>query len=763
MLRFVAGFVPGCLIVQFLADLPPFALLALALLVGVSLGVVVTCSWCRALAGLLVGFTWAGGHAWLAQPAQIASLDPQQVYQVQGAVVDMPEIRGERSSFVFRVKRLDLGSGSLDGDWLLRVSWYRAPAVAVGERWTLPLRIKPARGLRNPGGWDYAAWLHRQGITYTGYVARGTTQRLEIASCCRLERLREALRQRVQRLPAGEARGILLGLVLGDRSELSTSLRASLAATGTAHLLAISGLHIGLSAGLFGWLGAQVWRRLPGACARVPARIAGVVLGMSAALVYAAISGMGLPAQRALVMLAVGGLLLLGRYRSSPSKALAAAALAVLLVSPTAVLAAGFWLSFTAVAAILVSLPVLQGRHSVLQAIVIQLAISLALYPVLVAFDMQPSLLGPLINLVLVPLFGALLVPLSLLGVALLAMFDAAVTWVQPLLFVLSSVATGLSHAAEWQPTMPAPAWSTPRWLLLACGVAMVMPGMPLRPLGLVLLLGAHLPSAPPLPWGAFRITMLDVGQGLSLVIETRHRVLVYDTGAAYRSGFNLADTAVLPFLRQRGHSRLDTLLLSHGDNDHAGAAVPLLRGIEVGAVVAGEPVPGIDAQPCVAGRKWRWDGVIFETLWPPAGGGHGGNNASCILLVRNRAGSFLVSGDAESEVEQALAGQLEARAPVDVVVAGHHGSATSSTATWVDAVNARWVLYSAGFLNRYGFPRPQVRARWQAAGAHAVDTRRQGAASFEFAADGDIRGPEAFQAEAQRYWHLPWQGMLDP
>jgi competence protein ComEC len=761
MLRFALALLSGTWLAQQQAGLPAIGWLLAGLLLA---GVLSRRGW-HVPSGLLCGLAWAGLHAHLHMPDAIPQLQHRHTYQVSGVIEGLPEPRAGRTTLRFVADSLQTDEHRLSGRWPLRVSWREAPeSLRVGQRWQLPLRIRPVHGYRNPGGWDYAGWLYRQGIRYSAYVARGAPRLQETTGCCRLQQVRQWARTRLQEhLPDHVGSGMLLALVLGDRSGMSAGEREVLGVTGTSHLFAISGLHIGLAAGFFGAVVAWGWRRLPILCARIPALVAGTAGGLVVALMYALVSGFALPAQRALVMLAAAAVLLLYRRPVAPGALLGVALSAVLLFDPGAVLEAGFWLSFVAVMAIFLTMPHLRGRHWLLQAFVLQVAIGLALYPVLLAFNMPTASVGPLVNLVLVPLFGLFVVPFGLLAAVatlLLPAAGASLSWLAGLLGWIHALLAALSAIDLLVPPM---AWSLPHWALLVAGMLLlfVPPGMRLRGVGLVLILGAHLPQQPGLRDGDFAIVLLDVGQGLSLLVETRRHVLLYDTGAAYPSGFNMADAVSLPYLRHRGIRHLDMLVLSHGDNDHDGAAADLLRQFRAHEVVSGEPwrTP-VDDSLCRAGRQWDWDGVHFAFIQPAQGRRPGGNDASCVLLVRGPGGRVLIPGDIGSRVERQLRGVLTEAAPVDIVVAPHHGSASSSSAALIDAIGASHVLYAVGARNRYGFPNAQVAERWQQAGVRAWRTDRHGAIRFRVLAAQGVLGPWLFHPTQRRYWHLSWNDL---
>ncbi len=727
------AFAAGLGLFRLLPGLSPWAVAALALLLLWLAAHRRPAAW---LAGVPLGWLWALGwgawhelppvpDAWLRQPVRVPLV-----------VADLPRQGREVSRFVALVEGPD------GGRWRVRLSWRHAPRLRPGQRWRASLRLKPAHSFRNEGSWDYAAWLRRQGIRYIGYVrGRDGVQALPPSRCCRLARWRQGLRERLLSVQApGPGRALLVALVLGDRSGLNTAMRQTFAHTGVSHLLAISGLHISLAGGLVTLLVSLLWRRTR-LCRRVPALVAGSLAGLLAATAYALLSGMGLPAQRALLMLGAGVWLLWRRRWRAPWVVFGQVLFVVLLLQPQALDDAGLWLSFGAVAGMLAMLPHLRGRPRWQTWPLVQGAVSLALFPLLLAFDMPLAPVGLLVNLVAVPLFSLVLIPAALLA-SLLAWLPPG--WEAPAAWV----SLGLDHvwlALHWLAGLPPlawhPAWSPTLLCLLALGTLLWLapPGLPGRGAGLALWLAALLPLPPAIPEGGFRLDVLDVGQGLGCVVRTRHHVLMFDTGARYPSGFNLADAVDVPWLHHQGIGRLDLLILSHGDNDHAGAAGRLLAQVPAARVFSGEPPRlAVPSETCPSRYFWRWDGVLFGFIQPPEARRYRGNNSSCVLLVSGPGGRILITGDAQRRIESRLLPWLRAFHPLDLVVAGHHGSTTSSAPAFVRASGARDVVYSAGFLNRYHFPRPQVDRRWWRAGARRWRTDGCGRIEVDFfAGDG--------------------------
>lgn len=757
MLRFALFFSLGVLVFHQLSWLPDWrwVLLEISMMLGWIL------VW-RGLpvAALLAGFAWSHIYALLTLPALLPGEQQVLDVAVSGRVVSLVERSDQATRFLFEADRIDGLEAPLAGRWLLRLSWWDAPQINPGESWRLPVRLRAAHGYATPGAWDYEGWLYWQGVRYTGYVnAQPTIQRISDADCCWLNRLRQRVSNAVDAAPASAfARGVIRAISVGDRSGLTPEARELFRATGTSHLMAISGLHVGLLAGL--GLGGVTWcwRRIPALCAQLPARLAGGVAGAVAAAAYAALAGMSLPTQRALIMLLIFASALLARRGNDRLHALAIALVAVLVWHPPSVIAAGLWLSFGAVAAILAALTFDRAASGWRLAIRIQLAISLLLVPLLAAFGLPISRVAPLVNLLLVPLFGLIVVPLGLLGSLLAVSAPRIGDW---LLGQLGTLIDWMAGGLAWVGALPGSTTELSGLgvvdllaLLLALGLLMAPPGFPLRWMGIPLFATALFARAPQLSSGDFEIHLLDVGQGLSAVIQTRQHTLVFDTGPEFRSGFSAAAAVVAPFLAQRGIHRIDRLVVSHGDKDHAGGLRPLARRIDVAQVQAGEPDRiELRSQRCIAGDSWQWDGVAFEYLHPPVQHRYAGNDASCVLRVSNAAGVVLLTGDIEQRIEQMLAESTPEKLRSHAVLAPHHGSRSSSSAEFVRATKPDYVLYAAGWANRYGFPAVEIDLRWRAAGVIPLSTARRGTIHLHYRGDGVVSGPHAFRDTARRFW----------
>ncbi|MCB1771988.1 MAG: DNA internalization-related competence protein ComEC/Rec2 [Gammaproteobacteria bacterium] len=773
MLRIATGFVAGAWLFHQLAAIPAAAWLPgefLLLLTLVSLrrrvGPMVV-----VLSAAMCGFGISHVHALASVPPSLASAGSVIELLADGRIVSLVERDAERARFVFEVDHVRVvGTGTdamaggesrpVDGV-RVRVSWYQAPGLQPGQRWQLPLRVRDAHGYASPGSWDYEGWLYWQGIRHVGYVF-GDAPRVQLAEADGPStlRLRQAVLDALDRVELSAfARGVLGAITVGDRDRLDATAREVLQQTGTMHLVAISGLHVTLVAALGLGLGGALWRLVPALCNRVPARIVGLLAGLVLAFLYAQLAGFGLPTQRALVMLAALSAAIVLRTDHGLVGALAIAAIAVVGWHPPSVVNAGFWLSFGAVATIAAVIGHSRGRPWWQRTLMVHLALSLSLWPALAVFGLPAASVGPLANFVSIPLFGFLVVPLALAGVVVSM---PAPGFGGDLLHLAGTVLDPAFTGLQWLAALSWPdlaAQALPPAILVAAMTALVLllapPGNPLRWVALPLLLVALAPRQSRLPGGAFELHALDVGQGLSVVVVTAGHVLVYDTGPEYRSGFSTAEAVLLPFLRERGVDRIDRLVLSHGDQDHAGGVERLAAAIDIGDIVSGEPDrTGTHHRRCHDSDGWRWDGVSFEVLHPSSETPMSGNDASCVLRVDNGDSVVLLTGDIEDGVERRLVEARPESLRSDVVFAPHHGSNSSSSQVFVDAVAPIHVVYSAGWANRYGFPTGPVRARWQAVNAHPLNTAELGTVSFRFVPGETPSAPHAHRHANARFWH---------
>jgi len=609
---------------------------------------------------------------------------------------------------------------------LMRVSWYRSvAALRAGECWRLNLRVRTPHGSINPHAFDYEAWLFRQGIGATASVR--SAERCEGDGGPASLRWRQALVDRMRGwLPGHPGLPLLAALTIGDDSGLSASEWQAFRLTGTTHLVAVSGFNVAIVAGFAFLLGRWLWSLWPRLCLRLPAQKAGMLASAVVGLAYAFAAGWEPPVQRAALMLMfLLAAAWLDRLRH-PSRVLALAWIAVLLIDPLTVMTPGLWLSFAAVATIFyVSAYRLKAGHFATEALRLQLALTLSLIPMSLFFFQGLSWATAPINLLAVPVV-AVLTPAALIALGAAALWPAAGV---PLLGVtasaLSQLECGLIRVAD----AVAGAWfasSPPVLALVLAGFGLLMllapRGLPLRIPGLLCLLPLLAPPQPA-PARGFEVAMLDVGQGLAVVVRTASHVLLYDAGPAFDEGFDAGESVVVPYLLGQGLRRIDRVVISHDDQDHIGGLAAVRRLMRIDDEF-GAP----DRAPCRDGIAWDWDGVHFEFLHPDANPAWSDNDGSCVLAVGEPPHRLLLAGDIEAAAERRLIQTHPDALRSDLLIAPHHGSRSSSGEAFVAAVQPRWVLYGAAWRSHFGHPRPEVVARYQAIGARQYVTGVSGA-----------------------------------
>ena len=740
---------------------------------------------------------------------------------VVGVVLAMPQRSESGLRFRFSIESALMNGQAVRVPQQVYLAWYggavsgvdginaerTVAALQAGERWQWRVRLKAPHGHMNPGGFDYELWLWEQGLQATGYVRTGAHDpapvRLTQTYLHPIEWARQSVRDAIVARFAmgqdGEAEaklaGVVAALVTGDQSAIDRSDWDVFRATGVAHLMSISGLHITLFAWLAAGLVGGLWRRsaLWGWhwCLHWPAPQAALVGGVVLAAAYALFSGWGVPAQRTVWMLAMVGVLRLSG-RIWPWPWIWTLALAVVIIfDPWALYQAGFWLSFIAVGVLFAtSSPVMNSPEVVHEPVRYrawrqwthqfrwlekfwslmreQWVVTWALTPLSVLFFGQISVVGLLANLLAIPWVTLVVTPLAMGGVLWPGLWSLAVLALQPLQLMLAVMASW-SWATAYVALPPLGLALT----ALSGGLLMAMPWpWKVRCLGIPLLLPALAWQVPrPLP-GHFELLALDLGQGNAVLVRTAQHSLLYDTGPRYSVESDAGHRVVVPLLR-RWNERLNTLLLSHRDSDHTGGAAAvmamqpsasLLSSLEWGHPLLGSSMPlrANSKEPirCSAGQSWTWDGVTFEVLHPLPQNyvqGARSNSLSCVLRISNARHTALLVGDIEAPQELALVNRakgtdgLVPSLKADVLLVPHHGSKTSSTASFIDAVSPRWAWVQAGYRNRFGHPAAEVVARYQMRNIEVVDSAHCGAMQWRSNQAGVM---QCERTTARRYWH---------
>ncbi|WP_049622572.1 DNA internalization-related competence protein ComEC/Rec2 [Frateuria defendens] len=756
------AFLLGVLLVQWLPRLPP------PWCDGLLAGAALAAGWrwprLRWAAVLCLGVAWAAWRGTLAMELRLPTELEGRDVEVVGVVDELPLARQEAAAFLLRVE-----SASVDGKPIalhgrLRLAWYDdAPALQPCARWRLHLRLRRPRGLIDPGGADSERSALERRIAAVGYVRDDPENHPLGAPGWCLDGVRASIAAGIAaRVRDPHDAALLRAFAVGDTRGLDAHDWEVARANGIPHLIAISGFHVGVAAVVGVWLAGLVFWLCPRLALRVPRGPVQALAAVVAAGGYSALAGFGLPTVRTLLMIAVVALARCSRRGAGGAQSLALALLAILLADPLAVLAAGFWLSFVGVAFLMLCLATrAHGLRGFLRELSLgQLVMTVSLLPLTQWFFGESSLVGLLANLVAVPFVSFVIVPMALLGMALLLLCQPAAA---PVL-----VGAGwLAHAQWWllerMAQWPGAHWYLPEvrpWALALATLGALWlfapRGLPLRWLGALLFLPLVWPPRPALADGAFQAWVLDVGQGLSMVVRTARHAMVYDAGAAYPSGFDLGEAVVLPSVHALGIARLDALVISHADNDHAGGAAAVAAAFPDAVRYAGEPekMP-LPMRPCQAGQAWDWDGVRFRVLHPPGAAPGKGNERSCVLQVEGRHGRLLLTGDIDARVESQLAATVaDAGVGRDtVLLVPHHGSRYSSTPAFIAAARPALALVSAGWRNRFGHPHPQTMQRYATAGVAVWNTADSGAIALAFPVDAPPRIEATWRRRQRRYW----------
>lgn len=723
-----------------------------SLVLGMTCGVL---AWYRGAGALRLFGAAVFGVAWVLIQAQgalsvrlPAELQGEDI-QVEGRIVGLPERRADGWRFALQISDAEPRAQALRGHRVRLNTYAPQPELQAGEQWQFVLRLRRPRGVLNPGGYDFERVAMQQRLAATGYV-RAPEQALKLAPARGLDAWRDRLARAI-----GPSARFVRALALGDTRELSARDWEVLRSTGLTHLIAISGFHVGLLAGFGALLMRALYWLWPSLGLRWPRPQAAALAAFGFAALYAAAAGFALPTVRTLLMIGVVALARSLRRAQGAATAFALALLSILVADPLAILAPGFWLSFAGVGWLLWCLPSASaGWRGLLNA---QLVVTLGLLPLTVWFFAQASLAGPLANLIGIPWISLVVVPLSL--------FAAFVTWLAPSLgSPLVDIAEGamellwyvLERVADWHGALLWLPEASPLAMLLAlvgCFWLLLPRGVPARWLGLVLLLPLLRPAQPTLQAGDFALDLIDVGQGLSVLVRTQQHSLLFDAGPAIAGRFDMGEAAVVPTLHALKVERLDRLVISHGDNDHAGGAVAVMRAFAPAIVEAPEGYARPDMQLCGRGAGWDWDGVRFQWLHPPANFPYLRNDSSCVLRIVGEHGSALLPGDIEAVIEQRLLREQALALRANVLVVPHHGSNTSSSAAFVDAVAPRIALFATGHGNRFGLPRAPIVARYVGVGAQVVDSADSGLVRVRVDGDG-ARVVARWRQARRRFWH---------
>jgi len=749
---FVIGLIASLVWFYQLAVLPSWQSPLLASLLLVGLGFFRSpMAWLSGLRQIIIGFLC--GFIWVFLMAMISPTLSKSAYftpiEVEATIIDRPEVIAtlddsapKRVKLTLKLSNWQSITAQNGEAWLffqpqIQLNWYHSQQVPkTGEQWRFKVKLKPPHGSLNPGGFDYEAYLYEKGIRAKGYVLNQNDAAERVTPATGVN-LREALAKHLTPLfEQSRFQGIFRALIYGDKTAISNDDWQLLRQTGTVHLMVISGLHIGIMAAFGFAVFTLIWRVIVRRLGwhwvmTTPRPVFGSVGAILIATLYMSLAGYSIPTQRAWMMVVVIGGLLVLRRPFQPWSALALAAALILIWHPSSVMSSGFWLSFVAVAIIfqVLSLPKVHQARAWQKMLWVQLGLTLGMMPILAGFYQQLALGSLLANLLAVPVVSLLALPLLFLTVAVSFLSESFALW-------LMSIHEILWQGLWWFLNFVSERfdfWQTGQvsffWVLVIYGVILfswygfqassrplvkILAGLSVS--GVLGVFWVFWPSSQP-ALGEVRMTVLDVGQGQAIVFETRNETIVYDSGPKWGAQFDGAKLAILPYLKSQQRQQVDLLIISHSDQDHAGGTASLWNTLSVLDFVSGqadrlnEQQPQWPVRPCENGQAWLFSGVKFEILSPEKGENHprDDNDTSCLLKVSTPQGSILVPGDLTDKMEAPLVAKLASQLNADLLVAGHHGSQTSTAQAWLDTVSPKEVVISSGFANRFGFPNQTV------------------------------------------------------
>jgi competence protein ComEC len=736
MLTFTLSFLIGVAQLLWLPELRLFWLIPISLITIISFYFFIKLKVHHSLIifGAGLGLIYAVSFGIYAKSHQLNIL-PEGYIKVIGKVSNLPVYKNEKTKFSFEINEID-------NNYKLKkvlVSWYKADKIVEsGQIWEFDLKLKPIHGYKNPGSFDYSKWLFRQGYDATATVKKA---KLIQAESFDPRSIINIIRSRFSNLIEAEftstrIQALIKALSIGDKSQISYEDSQLFQETGTAHLIAISGLHIGLVAYiglLFGRLIFLFYTNEKLNRFKYEA-----FFSILFALIYALLAGFSIPTIRAFIMVMSFSLAYAIKAYISRWQAWSIAMLVVLLIDPFSVLDVGFWFSFTAVAVLMFAFTGRKSNYNkILSFIHAQFVILIGLMPMMVIVFGSINLLTPIANLIVLPLASLLLIPLLLVSFIVYLFSESVAKF---LFNLVEEIAQYLFLILDFlQPyKFLSVAVNQLTFLivtsLITISILLLLPKLfRWKYMAIMLFIPIFYNNPKPLNQKEYRINILDVGQGLSIIISTKDHTMIYDTGAKYETGFNLASSVVIPFLQYKGIDNVDKLIISHSDNDHAGGKEELIEqfsNIQIYDVVA-------EKTPCIKGEEWQWNEVDFEVISPYNLKPYLGNNSSCVIKISSQYGSILLTGDIEEPIEYRLVHQMPQAIKSQILLVPHHGSRTSSGEEFIKAVNPEIALNSSGYANQFNHPHPLIKKLYLEKGIEFFDTQDKGMLEVLFNKEG--------------------------
>ncbi len=640
----------------------------------------------------------------------------------------------------------------------IKLSWYRTEQhINSGDIWKLQVKLSIPNGVQNPGGFDSEQRALQQNWVAQGYVKK---QAEYLAYTNSIDRFRSLISQQIQTtLPTGKAR-FIQALALGDTRAITDKDWDILRRTGITHLIAISGFHVGIVALFAVYCSRILFKTFPRVGLVVPWPFAFAWVSIISSFLYTAMAGFAIPTVRTALMIAVLMLAKILYKNISSIHAVALSLFIILLWEPFSILSAGFWLSFSGVLLLIAFMPNTNKQHKVATFMRAQWVVSLGLLPLCIGFFSQTTIIGPIVNMIAIPWISLVVVPLALLGVLfswtpLVAGFfwNCAYQSMQGFWLVLEYLQqmhwTAINIAETNIFTI----------ILAILGVCIILfpRPFPAKYLGVFLVLPLFFKTSEQIPENSIRISVIDVGQGLSVLVRTKNHQLLYDTGAGNNSGFSRGTSTLVPALNSLQIDYLDKVIISHGDNDHYGGLEGLQKSIPINSLVASEGSLKESFEECKQGDSWKWDGVRFSYLWPSLEISDKKNDRSCVLRIEANSRTVLLTGDISKESEYALIEQYGKQIQSDIIIVPHHGSKTSSSIEFLNIIKPKIALVSSGFQNRFKHPNQKVVERYQYIGATVVNTADLGWIELQSSPTG-WHWIHRERIDNQKYWHRPSQ-----
>ncbi|WED44612.1 DNA internalization-related competence protein ComEC/Rec2 [Legionella cardiaca] len=696
----------------------------------------------------LVAIFWSVIHnRWVADSDMPSDVQVITKAILEGEIVSIPTTGFSKSQFQFLINQLN---GKQVKSTVLLACYTHCPKFKVGDFWHFEAKLKKPVNLGNPGGFDYVGWLNARHISWTGYIRPHSAKLLtRVHSPQSLLGFREHLALNVGKLmPKEKVLGVFEALTLGLTNHIDKSQWDLFRRTGTTHLMVISGSHIGLVAGLSFLLMRWLWSRGGRLCLHYPADQAASIVSFLMALIYALIAGFAAASQRSLI--ACFFLLLKNflNHRFTAWQAWRYSLLAVLLYEPHDVLSPGFYLSFLAVASLLLGSQRFSAK-GFRKTIILQLICLFGLMPLTLFWFSYGAVNGVLANLLAIPLVEFIIVPLSLIALFMAQWWDNSL-----LLILVSWAIEGLLYYLNWIDALSLLNLNfsfisvlSPLALMLTMLVLLFFPVKTMWPALIVMSMAALFPGYPRVKDGKAEINIIDVGQGLAVSVRTAKHLLIYDTGVKFYQGGDMAKLAIIPYLNTLGIKKVDKVIISHPDLDHRGGLASLEENYKIDELIVNSPSFYHRGKNCHHYPAWQWDGVNFRFLAINKRFKNKNNN-SCILQIENKEQKILLTGDIERLAENYLVTHYKGQLQSAVLVLPHHGSKTSSSLPFIKQVAPQFAVISAGFDNRYHFPHKETLQTLQKQRIDFLNTADCGMVTIRLSGDRGRVKPTCYKTE---------------